>query len=107
MLWNDVVCSCVGVVFGMCGLMRLCIIISSVLAIGERSAIGLYEVLLFLSLLGLSIGIILAVFQEFGIVFVFIALLYNSVSAFIAVGPMCFICVLEMLSGPVDILGFV
>ena len=72
-----------------------------------RSAIGLYEVLLFLSLLGLRIGIILAVFQEFGIVFVFIALLYNSVSAFIAVGPMCFICVLEMLSGPVDILGFV
>ena len=49
--------------------------ISSVLAMGERSAIGLYEVLMFLSLFCLRIGMILAVFQVFGIVFVFRPLL--------------------------------
>lgn len=81
-------------------------IISNVLAMGERSAIGLYDVLWFLSLLGFSMGIILAVFQSCGMVLVFIALLYRSVSAEMAMGPKCLMCVLEMLSGPADFLGF-
>ena len=82
-------------------------IISNVLAMGERSAIGLYDVLWFLSLLGLRMGMIFAVFQSCGMMFVFIVLLYSSVSVEMAMGPRCLICVLEMLSGPVDFLGFV
>ena len=82
-------------------------IISSVLAMGESSAMGLYDVPWFLSLLGLSMGIILAIFQFCGMVFVFIVLLYRSASVEMAIGPRCLMCVLEMLSGPVDFLGFV
>ena len=81
-------------------------IISRVLAMGERSAIGLYDVLLFLFLLGLRMGIIFAVFHVCGIMLVFSALLYRRVSAAIAVGPRCFMCVFERLSGPADFLGF-
>jgi len=42
------------------------IIFSSVFAIGESSAIGLYDVPIVGSLLGLSMGIVLAVFQRCG-----------------------------------------
>ena len=42
-------------------------IFSSVLAMGERSDIGLYEVPIDGSLFGLGIGIILASFQMWGI----------------------------------------
>ena len=64
----------------MCGFMMLCMTISSVFAMGERSAMGLYDVLSFLFLLGLRMGMILAVFQGCGIVLVFSALLYRRVS---------------------------
>jgi len=50
---------------------------------------------------------ILASFHAPGMMIVFMALLYNSVSAVMAIGPRCFMCVFEMSSGPVDFLGFV
>ena len=53
----------------MCG----SIIFSNVLAIGERSAMGLYDVPIEVSLFGF--GIILACFQMLGIVFVLSAML--------------------------------
>ena len=59
---------------------------SSVFAMGDRSAIGLYDVPIDLSLLGLGIGIIFAVFQAEGIVFVFSAVLYMSVSVLRVLG---------------------
>ena len=70
-------CWCCGSVmlFVMCGR----IIFSSVLAIGDRSAMGLYDVPIDVSLCGLGIGIILASFQMLGIVFVLSAKLYMSV----------------------------
>ena len=52
-----------------CGSMNF----SSVLAIGERRDMGLYEVPMDGSLLGLGIGIILASFLIWGIWFEFIA----------------------------------
>ena len=55
----------------MCG----SIIFSNVLAIGERSAMGLYDVPIEVSLFGFGIGIILACFQMLGIVFVLSAML--------------------------------
>ena len=54
-------------------------IFSSVLAIGERRAIGLYEVPIAVSLFGFGMGIIFARFQMLGIVFVLSAMLYNLV----------------------------
>ena len=48
-------------------------IFSSVLAIGERRDMGLYEVPMDGSFFGLGIGIILASFQIWGIWFEFIA----------------------------------
>ena len=80
--------------------------ISRVLAMGERSAIGLYDVLSFLFLLGLRMGIIFAVFHVCGIMLVFSALLYRRVSAAIAMGPRCFMCVFERLSRPADFFRF-
>ena len=47
---------------------------SSILAMGDRSAISLYEVPIELSLLGLGIGMIFAVFQILGIVLEFTAM---------------------------------
>ena len=55
------------------------IIFSSVLAIGERRAMGLYEVPIALSLFGFGMGMIFACFQMFGIVLVLSAMLYNWV----------------------------
>ena len=61
-------CWCSGSVmlFVMCGSM----IFSSILEIGERSAIGLYEVPIEVSLFGLGIGMTFACFQVFGMMFV-------------------------------------
>ena len=55
----------------MCGRM----IFSKVLAIGDRRAIGLYDVPSLGSLFGLGMGMIFASFQMCGIVLVFSALL--------------------------------
>ena len=52
---------------------------SSAFARGERSAMGLYDECWFGSLLGLRMGMILAIFQFVGIVFVFTILLNNLV----------------------------
>ena len=52
---------------------------SSVFARGERSAMGLYDECWFGSLLGLRTGMILAIFQSVGIMFVFIILLNSLV----------------------------
>ena len=61
--------------FVMCGSS----IFSSVLAIGERRAMGLNEVPIAVSLFGLGMGMIFPCFQMFGIVFVLSAMLYNWV----------------------------
>ena len=55
------------------------IIFSRILAIGESSEIGRKEEPICLSLLGLGIGIILAVFQICGMVLVLRAMLYICV----------------------------
>ena len=47
------------------------IIFSSVFAMGERRAIGLYEVPIEVSLFGLEMGIVFACFQVLGMMFVF------------------------------------
>ena len=54
-------------------------IFSSVLAIGEISAMGLCEGPCEMSLLGFGIGIIMACFQMLGMVFVLSTILYNCV----------------------------
>ena len=66
-------CWCSGrVIFSvMCGRM----IFSSVFAIGDRSAMGRYELPIDVSLLGLGMGIVFACFQMLGIVFVLSAML--------------------------------
>ena len=69
---NPCWCDMSGILLVMVGRM----IFSNVLAIGERSDIGRKEEPICGSLLGLGMGIILAVFQIWGIVFVFRAMLY-------------------------------
>ena len=56
------------------------------------------------SLLGLGIGMTLALFQMWGIVFVLRAMLKNCVRYESACGPRCFRCCMLMLSGPVELL---
>ena len=77
---------------------------SRVLAIGDNSAIGLYEVPNDGFLFGLGMGIILAFFQLFGMMFWLMAMLYMCVSRSIAVCPRCFRCLMFMSSGPVELL---
>ena len=62
---------------GSCMLLVMCgsITFSSVFAMGDRSAIGRYDVPIEVSLFGLGMGIILAVFHELGMVFVLSAVL--------------------------------
>ena len=55
--------------------MILCMTISNVLAMGDSRAMGRYDLLWFLFLLGLRIGMITAVFHDCGMVFVFMDLL--------------------------------
>ena len=85
--------------FVMCGRM----IFSSVFAIGESNAMGLYDVHSVVSLLGLGIGIILAIFHVCGIVFVFSERLNIVVRYDSAVSPRCMRCLMFMLSGPVAV----
>ena len=54
----------------------------------------------FLSLLGLCIGINLDVFHIEGIMFLFIIRLYMCVMKLIACVPKCFMCIGAILSGP-------
>ena len=80
----------------MCGGM----IFSSVFAMGENSAMGLYDVPRVVSLPGLGIGLILANFHVCGIVFVLRERLNIAVRYISAVTPRCLIF---MLSGPVEL----
>ena len=66
---------CWCVVCGMFAVMWGSIIFSRVLAIGVMSAMGLYEVPMLRSLPGLGIGMMLASFHVWGMVFVFRAVL--------------------------------
>ena len=61
---------------------------------------------MFLSLLGFSMGMILAVFHMCGMLFVLSTLLYRLVRYVMASGPRCFRCLMFMLSGPVELLFF-
>jgi len=81
-----------------------CIIFSSVLAMGDRREIGLYDGPSVLSLCGLGIGIVLALFHMCGMLFVFSTMLNRCVRCLIAVGPKCFRCLMFMSSGPVELL---
>ena len=92
-------CWCGGMIMllGMCGKM----IFSSVFAMGESSDMGLYDVSRVVSLPGLGIGIILAIFHVCEILFVLRERLNIAVRYVSAVTPRCLIF---MLSGPVDLL---
>ena len=81
-------------------------IFSSVFAMGDSSAIGLYDFPSVLSLLGFGMGTVFAVFQIIGMMFVLSDMLYMCVSSAIALGPRCFRCLMFMLSGPVELLFF-
>ena len=67
---------------------------SSVFAITDRRNIGLYDVPMLMSLLGLGIGILLSLS----------AALYMFVRYFSPFLPMCLRCFMLMLSGPVELL---
>ena len=54
-------------------------------------------------LCGLRMGMILAIFQMLGMVLCWMEWLYMSVSVRMAWGPRCLRCVLDMLSGPVEL----
>ena len=82
-------------------------IFSSVFAVGENSAMGLYDVPRVVSLPGLRIGgIIWAIFHACGIVFVLKERLNIVVRYVSAVTPWCLRCYIFMLSGPVELLFF-
>lgn len=72
-----------------------------VLAIGERSATGRYDVLCLGSFPGLIRGRTVAFFQICGIWFVLSAVFMMRVRNVVAMGPRCFRCIMEMLSGPI------
>lgn len=95
-------CWCSGSVmlFVMCGRM----IFSSVLAMGERSAMGLYEEPIAESFPGLGMGMIFASFHMVGMVLVLSEVLKMFVRNVIAWWPRCFRCFMLMLSGPVELL---
>ena len=73
--WRAVVVECLDLKpcwwehWGRCGLMTVWIMDSKIFASGESSAMGLYDVCWFGSLLGLRMGRIFAVFQALGIIF--------------------------------------
>ena len=71
---------------------------------GESSAMGLYDVLIVVSLPGLGIGIILAIYHVCGIVLVLRERLNIAVKYVSAVTPRCLRCFIFMLSGPVELL---
>ena len=77
---------------------------SRVFATIERSDIGQLEVPIFVSLLGLGIGTMLANFYMWGIMFLLRAVVYMLVRKVSQRGPMCFRCLMLRLSGPSELL---
>ena len=77
------------VMFGMFCVMYGRITFSSVFAITDRRDIGLYDVPMLMSLLGLGIGMMLANFHTCGILLSFSAALYMFVRYFSPSLPMC------------------
>ena len=65
---------------------------------------GLYEVLLSVSLLGFGIGTMLANFHVWSIMFLLRAALNILVRNASSRGPMCFRCLIFNLSGPCELL---
>ena len=79
-------------------------------AITEMRDMGLYEVLLIMSLLGFGMGTMLANFHICGIILVFRAVFNMLVRTTSPRGPMCFRCLMFNLSGPCELLfllGFI
>ena len=66
----------------------------------DKREIGLYKEGCFGYLFGLSIGIMLACFQNGGIILCVHARFRMLVNVWMAVGPRCLRCKLEILSGP-------
>ena len=77
---------------------------SPVSAITERRDMGLYDVLLSVSLLGFGIGTVLANFHMCGIMLLLRAVLNILVRNASPRGPMCFRCLIFSLSGPCKLL---
>lgn len=107
MFWRAVVVEWSGLKPCWCGGMGKCcwstgrISRSIVFAMGERSEIGLYDVLSVASLFGFGIGMVMAFFQICGMRFVCIDLLMVFVRNCMAMGPRCLRCIIDMLSGPI------
>ena len=76
----------------------------SSVAITDRRDIGLYDVPMLMSLLGLGTGMMLANFHTCGILLSLSAALYMFVRYFSPSLPMCLRCFMLMLSGPVELL---
>ena len=79
-------------------------VFSSVLAMGDRSDVGWWFVLMLWSLFGFKMGMIVAHFQRWGIVLVLRAVLYMFVRYLIVSGLRCLRCLMFMPSGPVELL---
>ena len=90
--------------FGMFCVIYGRITFSSVFAITYRRDIGLYDVPMLISLLGLGTGMMLSSFQTCGILLSLSAALYMFVRYFSPNLPMCLRCFMLMLSGPVELL---
>ena len=73
---------------------------------GESSAMGLQDVPSVASLSGLGIGISLAIFNVWGNVLVLSERLKIAVKYVSAVFHRCLMCLMFMLSGPVELLFF-
>ena len=95
--------SCCVVMFGMFCVIYGRITFSSVFAITDRRDIGLYDVPMLMSLLGLGTGMMLANFHTCGILLLSAAL-YMFVRYFSPSLPMCLRCFMLMLSVPVELL---
>ena len=90
--------------FGMLDVMYGSMIFSRSLEMGDMREMGLYEVPMFGSLLGLRMGMMFANFHMCGMVFVFSARVNVCVRYRSASGPRCFRCRMLILSGPVELL---
>ena len=79
----------------------LCYVRKNVFAIPDRRDIGLYDVPMLMSLLGLGTGMMLANFHTCGNLLTLSAALYMFGRHFSPSLPMCLSCFMLMLSGPV------
>ena len=73
-------------------------------AVTDRRNIGLYDVPMLMSFLGLGTGMMLAHFHTCGILLSLSAALYMFVRYFSPSLPLCLRCFMLMLSGPVELL---